>query len=68
MVTDNRSREELLAELETIRFRLEETEDTLQAIISGEVDALVDYRMDEEHVYTLKGTATHCSMCIRMPP
>jgi PAS domain-containing protein len=55
MAIDNRSREELLAELETLRLRLEETEDTLQAICSGEVDALVVSSPEGEQVFTLKG-------------
>ncbi len=35
------SREDLLAENEALRQRLEEAEDTLRAIRNGEVDALV---------------------------
>jgi PAS domain-containing protein len=55
MVTDNRSREELLAELETLSLRVEEFEDTLQAIIRGEVDAVVESRPEGEQIFTLKG-------------
>jgi PAS domain S-box-containing protein len=45
---------DLAAENAELRARLEEAEETLRAIRSGEVDALV---MDEE-VYTLKGAET----------
>ena len=41
MATDDRTREDLLAEMEDLRLRLEEIEETLRAISSGEVDALV---------------------------
>ena len=47
-------RPDLAAENAELRARLEEAEDTLRAIRSGEVDALV---MGEE-VYTLKGAET----------
>ena len=55
MVTDNRTCSELLSEIETLRLRLEEAEDTLQAIHSGEVDALVISRPEGEQVFTLQG-------------
>ena len=55
MPTDNRSREELLAEIDALRFRLEETEETLQAIYRDEVDALVVSSADGDRVFTLKG-------------
>ena len=55
MATDNRTYSELLSEIETLRLRLEEAEDTLQAIHSGEVDALVISRPEGEQVFTLQG-------------
>jgi PAS domain-containing protein len=56
MPTDNRSREELLSENERLRFRLEEAEETLQAIHSGEVDALViSSASGESQVFSLQG-------------
>ena len=42
-------------ENQNLRARLEELEDTLRAIRSGEVDALVISDAQGEHVYTLKG-------------
>jgi len=54
MSTDPKSQRELLQELTELRARLQEAEETLRAIRSGEVDALV---MGEE-VYTLKGAET----------
>ena len=55
MPTDNRSREELLAEIEALHFRLEEAEAVIQAIQGGEVDALVVSTNAGERVFTLKG-------------
>jgi len=55
MTTADKSRKELLDENESLRLRLEETEDTLRAIGSGEVDAFVVSGPDGEQVYTLKG-------------
>ena len=55
MATDNRTRSELLSAIETLRFRLEEAEETLQAIHSGEVDALVISRPEGEQIFTLQG-------------
>jgi hypothetical protein len=55
MATDNRTCAELLSEIETLRLRLEEAEDTLQAIHSGAVDALVISRPQGEQVFTLQG-------------
>jgi len=56
METDNRSREELLAENKELRYRLEEAEETLYALGSGAADALV-VSMPEggERVFTLQG-------------
>ena len=55
MTIDNRSREELLAEIEALRFRLEEAEETLHALGSGAVDALVVTMPEGEQVFTLQG-------------
>ncbi|WP_333878054.1 PAS domain S-box protein [Methylobacter sp.] len=55
MTSDNRSREELLAEIEALRFRLEEAEETLHALGSGAVDALVVTMPEGERVFTLQG-------------
>jgi PAS domain S-box-containing protein len=49
------TREQLLLELEELRTQLDEAEDTLRAIRSGEVDALVVSGAGGEQVYTLKG-------------
>jgi PAS domain S-box-containing protein len=45
----------VLLEFENLRARLDEAEATLDAIRSGEVDALVVYGEQGEKVYTLKG-------------
>jgi PAS domain S-box-containing protein len=56
MTTENRPREELLSENESLRLRLEEAEETLRAIGSGEVDAFVVSGPDgKQQVFTLKG-------------
>ena len=55
MTTDNQTRSELLSEIETLRLRLEEAEETLHAIHSGEVDALVISRPEGEQIFTLQG-------------
>ena len=55
MVTDNRSREELLSDNAELKLRLDEAEAILQAISCGEVDALVVSLPTGEQVFTLKG-------------
>ena len=45
----------LLAEVQDLRLRLDETLDTLNAIRTGQVDALVVIGPHGEQVYTLKG-------------
>ncbi|MCE8423419.1 MAG: PAS domain S-box protein [Candidatus Methanoperedens sp.] len=50
-----RSREELLLEIENLHGRLSEAEETLRAIRSGEIDALVVSGARGEQVFTLKG-------------
>ena len=49
-----KSAKDLLAENEDLRLRLEEALDTLRAIRSGEVDALVVSTSQGDQVYTLK--------------
>lgn len=49
------SREALLQEIEGLRHRLSESEDTLRANRSGEVDAVVASGPGGDQVYTLKG-------------
>ena len=55
MTTENRSRQELMAEIESLRARLEESEETLRAIGNGEVDAFVVSGAEGMRVFTLKG-------------
>jgi len=50
-----KTQEQLLHELEDLRARLDEAEDTLRAIRSGEVDALVVSGVGGEQIYTLNG-------------
>ena len=51
----NKTKEELLHENQELEVRLEEAEETLRAIRSGEVDALVVSTEEGDKVYTLKG-------------
>lgn len=62
MITDpeaglqkKQSAKEILLELNELRARLDEAEQTLDAIRGGDVDALVVYGDEGEKVYTLKG-------------
>ena len=48
------TKQDLLLQAEELRSRLEVAEETLRAIRSGEVDALVVYAPEGESVYTLK--------------
>lgn len=50
-----RSLDELLLEIEELRARLEESEETLRAIRNGEVDAIVASGPHGEQIFTLKG-------------
>ena len=50
-----RSRRELVAENEDLRARLEEAEETLRAIRSGEVDSLIVMSEVGEQIFTLTG-------------
>ncbi len=49
------SYEQLQSEIEDLRFRLDEAEETLRAIRSGEVDALVVSTTAGDQVFTLEG-------------
>jgi len=53
---DNRTREELLDEIEQLRFRLDEAEQTLDAIRSGDVDALVVAGPHGDQIFSLTGS------------
>jgi PAS domain S-box-containing protein len=55
MIRDNRTRNDLLAEIEELRSRLEETEETLRAIGNGEADTFVVSGPEGEQAFTLKG-------------
>ncbi len=55
MTIENISREELMAQIESLRTRLEESEETLRAIGNGDVDAFVVSGADGMRVFTLKG-------------
>ena len=55
MGKEEKTRQELLLEIEELRARLEEAEETLRAIRSGEVDAVIVSGPQGEQVYTLKG-------------
>lgn len=49
------TRDELLAEVEELRRQLEEANDTIEAIRTGQVDALVVQSEQGHQLYTLKG-------------
>ena len=51
----DKTREQLLAELPEITRRMTEAEETLRAILNGEVDGLVVNTEDGEQVFTLSG-------------
>ncbi len=55
MSTEPRSPEELRARISELQLRLQEAEDTLQAIRSGAVDAFVVGPAGAQQVYTLEG-------------
>ncbi|GAA4740512.1 PAS domain-containing sensor histidine kinase [Flavisolibacter ginsenosidimutans] len=50
----NKTKEELLAELEELRFQLHEATETLEAIRTGQIDALVVHGSNGHQIYTLK--------------
>ena len=55
MHTESRTKSILLMENDELRARLEQAEETLRAIRSGEVDALVIESAAGPRVYTLQG-------------
>jgi formate hydrogenlyase transcriptional activator len=55
MKKEHLTKDQLLAENDDLRRRLEEAEETLQAIHYGEVDALIVEGPEGEQVFTLKG-------------
>jgi len=55
MAEKEKTREELLVENEELKLRLLESEETLNAIQSGEVDALVVSGKDGDQIYSLEG-------------
>jgi len=52
---DKRSKKELLNEIEDLRIRLSEAEQTLDAIRGGEVDAMIVAGPEGDGIYTLTG-------------
>jgi len=58
VATPSSTDQDLLAEIAELRVRLEEAEETLKAIRSGEVDALVVESPAGPQVYTLQGADT----------
>jgi PAS domain S-box-containing protein len=50
-----KTKQQLLLEIEELRTRLDEAEETLRAIRSGEVDALVVSGTQGDQIYTLQG-------------
>jgi len=55
MKKDTKRKDKHLRQIEDLRMRLEEAEETLRAIREGEVDALVVSGSQGDQVYTLKG-------------
>ena len=55
MVAKAKTDQELLKEIQALRIALQEAEETLNAIRSGEVDALVVSGREGEQVFTLQG-------------
>ncbi len=55
MKKDTKRKDKHLLQIEDLRMRLEEAEETLRAIRKGEVDALVVSGPQGERVYTLRG-------------
>jgi PAS domain S-box-containing protein len=51
---ETKSKEELLQELSLLRLQLEEANDTIEAIRTGQVDALVVHSKNGHELYTLK--------------
>ena len=57
---ETRTYEELLEEVEELSFQLKEANDTIHAIRTGQIDALVVETEDGPQLYTLK-SAINCS-------
>ncbi len=55
MNTNERTREQLLDDLQELKERIAESEETLRAIVSGEVDGLVVHAAEGDRVFTLSG-------------
>jgi len=55
MNNSNKTREQLLDDLQILARRLTESEETLRAILSGEVDGLVIKTAEGDRVFTLSG-------------
>jgi len=55
MKKDTKRKDKHILQIEDLRMRLEEAEETLRAIRKGEVDALVVSGPQGDQVYTLKG-------------
>lgn len=53
-ISRNKARQ-LVLDIESLRFRLSEAEETIEAIRSGQVDALVVHTPSGDKVFTLKG-------------
>ncbi len=58
MKKDKMTKDQLLAENEDLRRRLEEAGETLHAIYHGDVDALIVAGADGDQVFTLNGAET----------
>ena len=55
MITDNRTHKDLLSEIDSLKLRLEESEETLYAIHSGEADAIIISRPEGAQIFSLQG-------------
>ena len=55
MISEEKTYQQLLQEIDSLRSQLVEAEGALEAIRSGEVDALVIYAPGGEQIYTLQG-------------
>jgi transcriptional regulator with GAF, ATPase, and Fis domain len=55
MTTSDKTREQLLDELQDVTARMTEAEESLRAILSGEVDGLVVSTAEGDRVFTLSG-------------
>ena len=60
------TRQALLAEIEHLKLRLEESESILRAIRNGEVDALVVNTPEGDQIFTLSGAEHPYRLMIEM--